>query len=102
FLNELMVQHNIPTPKTIVVHRGNKNDVIQEIGFPCVLKQPDSYFSQGVHKAEDEAQFNILVNDLLNRSDLIIVQEYSPTDFDWRIGVLNNRPLFACKYYMAK
>jgi glutathione synthase/RimK-type ligase-like ATP-grasp enzyme len=25
-----------------------------------------------------------------------------PTAFDWRIGVLARRPLFACKYYMAR
>jgi glutathione synthase/RimK-type ligase-like ATP-grasp enzyme len=25
-----------------------------------------------------------------------------PTDFDWRIGVLNNRVIYACKYFMAR
>jgi len=25
-----------------------------------------------------------------------------PSDFDWRIGVLNGQPLFACKYYMSR
>ncbi|MCL4409680.1 MAG: RimK family alpha-L-glutamate ligase, partial [Gammaproteobacteria bacterium] len=30
------------------------------------------------------------------------VQEYLPTDFDWRIGVLNNRAIYACKYFMAR
>lgn len=25
-----------------------------------------------------------------------------PTDFDWRIGVLNGEPLYACKYFMAR
>jgi glutathione synthase/RimK-type ligase-like ATP-grasp enzyme len=24
------------------------------------------------------------------------------TDYDWRIGVLNNKPLFACRYFMVK
>jgi glutathione synthase/RimK-type ligase-like ATP-grasp enzyme len=24
-----------------------------------------------------------------------------PTDFDWRIGILDQKPLFACKYHMA-
>ena len=28
-------------------------------------------------------------------------QEYLATDFDWRVGVLDRRPLFACKYFMA-
>ena len=25
-----------------------------------------------------------------------------PTDFDWRVGVLDGRPLYVCRYHMAK
>jgi glutathione synthase/RimK-type ligase-like ATP-grasp enzyme len=25
-----------------------------------------------------------------------------PSDFDWRIGVLDGEPLYACKYFMAR
>jgi glutathione synthase/RimK-type ligase-like ATP-grasp enzyme len=25
-----------------------------------------------------------------------------PTEFDWRIGIYDKEPLFACKYFMAK
>ncbi len=31
----------------------------------------------------------------------MIAQEFVPTEFDWRIGVLDRRPLFAARYYMA-
>ena len=24
------------------------------------------------------------------------------TDYDWRIGILNNKPLYACRYYMVQ
>ena len=37
----------------------------------------------------------------MKKSDLLIAQEYLPSEFDWRIGILDNKPLFACKYYMA-
>ena len=30
-----------------------------------------------------------------------MAQEFLPTDYDWRIGILNGEPLFACKYYMV-
>jgi glutathione synthase/RimK-type ligase-like ATP-grasp enzyme len=33
---------------------------------------------------------------------MVIAQQYLPTDFDWRIGVLDRKPLYACRYYMAK
>jgi glutathione synthase/RimK-type ligase-like ATP-grasp enzyme len=32
---------------------------------------------------------------------MLIGQEFLRTDFDWRIGVLDRKPLFACKYFMA-
>ena len=39
---------------------------------------------------------------MLKQSELLIAQEYLPTDFDWRIGILDHKPYFACKYYMAR
>jgi len=39
---------------------------------------------------------------MLQESDLIVAQEFLPTDYDWRIGVLEGRPLFACRYHMAR
>ena len=38
---------------------------------------------------------------LLKKSELVIAQAYLPSQFDWRIGILDRKPLFACKYYMA-
>ena len=35
-------------------------------------------------------------------SELVIAQQYLRTDFDWRIGVLDGRAIYACKYHMAK
>src|SRR5262249_13705177 len=35
-------------------------------------------------------------------SDLVVAQEYVPTRFDWRVGVWDRQPLFACRYHMAK
>ena len=39
---------------------------------------------------------------LFRHSTLLLAQEFLYTDFDWRIGVLDNQPLFACRYYMVK
>ena len=35
------------------------------------------------------------------RSEIILVQEFIPTEFDWRIGVLDGEPLFAARYFMC-
>ncbi|HMQ15319.1 MAG TPA: RimK family protein [Phycisphaerae bacterium] len=101
YLAELLDRHNIPHPKTLIVHRDNRDEVLEHIGLPCILKQPDSYFSLGVVKVEDAATLDAEITRLLEISDLVIAQEFVPTDFDWRIGVLDRRPLFACKYFMA-
>lgn len=101
FLGELLSLHQIPHPKTVIVHRDNRNVVPEEIGFPCILKKPDSSFSQGVFKAENQASLDDLLNNLLKDSDLIIAQEFLPTEFDWRVGILNRKPLYVCQYYMA-
>ncbi len=101
YLAELLKTHQIPVPKTVIIHKDNIDTVKTEIGFPCILKQPDSSFSQGVSKAEDEASYIEKMTKLLEKSDLVVVQEFLPTEFDWRICIFDNEPLFACKYYMA-
>jgi len=98
---ELLARHNIPMPKTLIVHRDNVHQIIPDLALPCVLKQPDSSFSLGVTKVESEEELHDKVGMLLEKSELIIGQEYLPTEFDWRVGILDRRPLFVAKYFMA-
>jgi glutathione synthase/RimK-type ligase-like ATP-grasp enzyme len=77
------------------------DDVIRELGLPCVLKQPDSAFSEGVFRADTREELAAGLQRLLSRSDLVVVQSFMPTEFDWRVGVLDRQPLFVCRYYMA-
>lgn len=102
FLAEILDRYKVPTPKTRILHKDNLQEIIQEIGFPCILKQPDSAFSQGVIKVSDQEDFLKITGNLLEKSELLIAQEFVPTAFDWRIGLLNGKPLYACKYYMAR
>lgn len=102
YLAERLTRHRVATPKTLVVHSGNRDRVAAELGLPCVLKQPDSAFSLGVHKVDSAAELDQKLDYLLGMSDLIVAQSFLPTDFDWRVGVLDGEPLFACRYYMAR
>jgi glutathione synthase/RimK-type ligase-like ATP-grasp enzyme len=102
FLAELLDRHKILTPKTVIVNRNNKNAVPSMLGLPCILKRPDSSFSQGVVRLEKEEDLKTHIDRMLDRSDLIIAQEFIPTPFDWRIGIFDRQPLFVCKYYMAE
>jgi len=102
FLAELLATSKIPTPKTVILSSEKDKSPEFKLGFPCVLKLPDSSFSQGVVKVCNEEELHVQMKKMLQKSDLIIAQEFVPTDYDWRIGILDNEVLFACKYYMAK
>ncbi len=102
YLAELLTRHNVPIPRTLVAHRDNCDQVASELGFPCVLKKPDSSFSQGVVKVANEDELKARLAEFFDDSDLVVAQEFLPTTFDWRIGVLDRQPLYACKYYMAQ
>jgi glutathione synthase/RimK-type ligase-like ATP-grasp enzyme len=101
YLHELLTRHKLPMPRSLLVHRGNVAQVAPTVGLPCILKQPDSAFSLGVSKIDSEQQLAVTVERLLEKSELVIAQEFLPTEFDWRIGILDRRPLFACRYFMA-
>jgi glutathione synthase/RimK-type ligase-like ATP-grasp enzyme len=77
-------------------------DDITPLGFPLILKIPDGTFSAAVKKAEGAEAFDEIRQEMFRRSPLLIVQEFTPTPFDWRIGVLDGRLLFAAKYHMVK
>lgn len=101
YLAQVMETHRIPTPRTMIVHSENRHSVGKELGFPIVLKLPDSTFSIGVEKAHDMEELEIKFDKLLADSDLVIAQEYMPSEYDWRVGILDGKPLYVCKYYMA-
>lgn len=101
YLAELLTRYKVPIPKTMIVHKDNLNSVVSQLGLPMILKQPDSAFSQGVVKAENEQEFLQEATRFLEKSELLIAQEFMPTAFDWRIGIINNEAIYACKYYMA-
>lgn len=102
FLAELLQSSKIPTPKTVIISSEKDKSPEVRLGFPCVLKLPDSSFSKGVVKVNNEEELQRQMKKMLRESDLILAQEFLPTAFDWRIGIVNNEVVFACKYYMAK
>jgi glutathione synthase/RimK-type ligase-like ATP-grasp enzyme len=99
---ELFERHKIPAPRTIVVHEGNVGEVAARVGLPCVLKKPDGSFSAGVAKVESQPELYERLDVLFDQSELVVAQEWTPSAFDWRVGVLDGQPLYVCRYHMAK
>lgn len=102
YLSELLSVHQIPTPRYWIIKKDKVSELKKEkLEYPIILKQPDGSFSKGVKKAKNEEEFLEVLKVFFQTSELVIAQEFIPTDFDWRVGVLNSKPLFVCRYYMA-
>jgi glutathione synthase/RimK-type ligase-like ATP-grasp enzyme len=102
FQAEVFARHGIPAPRTYIMHEPNAKELVERVGLPCVLKKPDGAFSLGVVKVSTEEEAEERLKALLAESELVIAQEFAPSDFDWRVGVLDGKPLFLARYHMAR
>lgn len=105
YLQDAFSYQKVPCLKAEVVS-DNSTEVVdaleQKFGYPMVLKMPEGSFSRGVYKVGDREQLVQRMNELFVDNALVLVQEYLYTDFDWRIGILNGRAIYACRYLMAR
>lgn len=103
YLAELMQANQVPTPRTVILSSAKEIDRLEaQIPYPIVLKIPDGSFSRGVAKCTDRGALERMLLGMLEDSDLILAQEFMPTEYDWRVGVLDGEPLFVAQYLMAK
>lgn len=102
YLFELLNTNKILTPNSFVISKENYKSLPEKLSFPFILKQPDGAFSKGVFKIHNDDEFKNVTATMFRDSDLLIAQEYLPTPFDWRVGVIDGQPLYVCKYFMAQ
>ncbi len=102
YLEELLRTHKVRTPKTVIVRRATLADLDAKIAYPIVLKIPDGSFSRGVFKVNDRTELLEIAGRLFRSSELILAQEFIGTDYDWRVAVLNQNPIFVCQYFMSR
>ena len=105
YLCELFEKARIPAPASQLLFRSNEysfGEISERLGAPFILKIPDGSFSVGMHKVASDEELRAALDEMFRHSSVLLAQEFIPTEFDWRIGLLDGEPLFACKYYMAK
>ncbi len=102
YLAELLTAHKVSQPKTCVINKDDWRDAPATLGWPVVLKVPDGAFSTGVFKAENAEEYARICKRLFHDSDLLLAQSWLYTAFDWRVGILDGKPLYACQYFMSE
>ncbi len=106
YLADALQRRRVPTPEIRLLTRGSPEEELRarsaDLGLPLVLKIPDGSFSRGVVRVDSAAEFRPALDKLFGHSAIVLAQEYLYTEFDWRIGVLAGRPLYACKYFMVR
>jgi glutathione synthase/RimK-type ligase-like ATP-grasp enzyme len=103
----LFKKHGISHIPTVFINREDMHhkrlmQIFKELGKPVVIKAPYTSFSRYVEKAACETSFRDVAKRFFRKSDVLAVQQFMPTAFDWRVGVLNHEVLYVCKYMIPK
>jgi len=103
----LFKKHGISHIPTVFINREDMHhkrlmQIFKELGKPVVIKAPYTSFSRYVEKAACETSFRDVAKRFFRKSDVLAVQRFMPTAFDWRVGVLNHEVLYVCKYMIPK
>jgi glutathione synthase/RimK-type ligase-like ATP-grasp enzyme len=98
---------DVPMPDTTFLNdhevtEENARELFESMGIPLVLKAPNSSFSAYVDKASTPTEFVKIGKRFLRRADRIIVQQYLPSDFDWRVISLDGKILAVVKYVFVQ
>jgi glutathione synthase/RimK-type ligase-like ATP-grasp enzyme len=104
---DLFKKNSTPFIPTVFInkddlHHKRISEIFSQLGKPVVLKAPYTSFSRYVEKAACETSFREVAKRFLRKSDVLAVQQFMPTAFDWRVGVLNGKVLYVCKYMIPK
>jgi glutathione synthase/RimK-type ligase-like ATP-grasp enzyme len=97
---------NVPLPETRFldeksVTASDAAALFEQLGTPLVLKAPNSSFSAYVDKATTPEEFVRVGKRFLRRADRIVVQQYLPSAFDWRVITLHGKVLAVVEYRFA-
>ncbi|MCL5877025.1 MAG: hypothetical protein M1540_04350 [Candidatus Bathyarchaeota archaeon] len=103
----LFEKHGVPRIPTVFLskddlHHKKITEIFSTLGKPVVIKAPYTSFSRYVEKAACETSFREVAKRFFKKSDVLAIQKFTPTAFDWRVGVLGNDILYVCKYMIPK
>lgn len=97
-------KNDVPMPKTVPFYGDFEKleSIVEELGYPIVVKAPNSRFSLMVEKANNLEELVVISKRFLRRSKAVVLQNFIPSTFDWRVGVLGGEVIYTCKYLFPK
>ncbi len=103
----LFEKYDVPRIPTVFLskddlHHKKIEEIFRTLGKPVVIKAPYTSFSRYVEKAACETSFREVAKRFFKKSDVLAIQKFTPTAFDWRVGVLGDDILYVCKYMIPK
>lgn len=103
FMYHRLMRAGVPIPRTVILLADDVNaakgaEMLSELGPEIILKAPSSSFSSHVEKVRSPEEFVKVGERFLHRAERLVVQEFIPSKFDWRVGVLDGEPLYCCRY----
>jgi len=98
-----LINRHVALPRTVFLRKTDLTvekvtGLFDTLGTPLILKEPSTSFSQRVEKVADIAEFFRVARRFSKMSDRIVVQQFVESKYDWRVGVLDGKLLYACKY----
>jgi len=98
-----LMQGQVRIPETRFLSKGEitragAEEVFASLGSPVILKEPSTSFSLRVEKVETVEEFLKVAHRFIKLSDWIVAQQYLSSSYDWRIGVLDGKLLYAAQY----
>jgi glutathione synthase/RimK-type ligase-like ATP-grasp enzyme len=102
-----LMKEGVRIPETVFVRKGEltekaAGDLFRELGSPLILKEPSTSFSLRVEKVHTVPEFLKTARRFIKLSDWIVAQRFIESNFDWRVGVLEGEPLYACQYIIPE
>lgn len=102
-----LMAKNVPMPETRFLNnnevtRENAAELFEALGTPLVLKAPNSSFSAYVDKVTTPESFVKVGKKFMRRADRLVVQQYLPSEFDWRVLTLNGSLLAVIRYVFVQ
>jgi glutathione synthase/RimK-type ligase-like ATP-grasp enzyme len=102
-----LMKEGVRIPDTVFVRKGELTekaaaDLFQKLGLPLILKEPSTSFSLRVEKVHTVPEFLKTARRFIKLSDWIVAQRFIESNFDWRVGVLDGVPLYACQYIIPQ